>query len=821
MIRRHPLDGPKPTPYPLAALLRAAFAGSLALAATLPAAAQSASETASVRSHAIGPGALGDVLSSYAAAAGVQLVFDPARLAGQHSGGLQGSHGVREGFELLLRGSGFRAVEKSPGVYALEPRPQGSTTALPAVTVTESVLGNPAITEGSGSYTASGPATSATALGLSLRETPQSVSVLTRQQMDDQGLMTLDDAVKNVTGLVMQKGYYVGESGNFSARGFPIDSLMLDGLPTSLGANGTFNADNEDLAIYDRVEVVRGATGLLSGSGNPSASINMVRKRPTAEAQGAFSASVGSWDKYRVQVDGSKALNQAGTLRGRAVITAQDSRSFADSVHDRNQQFYGILEADLTPATLLTAGVHYRRVDNDGLYSRLPTNTDGSFLDLNRSTNLGNDFDKWEQTTTTVFAELEHRFDNDWKARLAATRRWQEVDMMFSGFARSAGVLRQNTQAYELDNRQDSVDARLSGEYALFGRKHELVIGAGWRRLENHGTGGWASYSWTSSAPAIDPANWSNSAVPEPSINSSLWAQQVTTRQSGLYAATRINVSDSLKLIAGSRLSWYESENLRNDTRYQVVREVTPYGGVVYDLDDKHSVYASYTRIFQPQSAYNASGSLLDPITGSNYEAGIKGEYYGGRLNASLAVFQIDQENRAISDTSGPSPCPGTTSTYCSRASGKVESKGVELEVSGEPLPGWQLVAGYTYVHAEYVKDADPANEGRRFDTAYPTHQFKLSTDYRLPGELDRWRVGGSVYAQSAIYEADTSYRIEQKRYALVGLHAGYRLDARTSLRLNVNNLFDRKYYEGVGWTTGGNQYGAPRNFMLTVNYQL
>ena len=149
------------------------------------------------------------------------------------------------------------------------------------------------------------------------------------------GVFSAADAVQSITGLVMQKGNFTGDSGSFSARGFPIDNILFDGLPTSLGANGTFNGDNDDLAIYDRIEVVRGATGLMTGSGTPSAAINMVRKRPTATPQASFSASVGSWSNYRLEADAANALNEAKTLRGRIVVTVL-TRSVVDGMHGRN-----------------------------------------------------------------------------------------------------------------------------------------------------------------------------------------------------------------------------------------------------------------------------------------------------------------------------------------------------------------------------------------------------------------------------------------------------------------------------------------------------
>lgn len=781
-------------------------------------AADIAATTATVRSYGIPAGPLGGVLSVFATEAGISVSYPPALVEGLRSDGLRGQYGAHEGLMRILSGTGLEAVPKGQGLFVLRRLPTGSVI-LPEVQVSASAERD-GTTEGTGSYTTRVMST-ATKMNLSPRETPQSVSVLTRQQMDDQGMVTLDDAIINITGLVMQKGYHAGDSGNFSARGFPVSTLMYDGLPTMTGANGTFNADNGSLDIYDRVEVVRGATGLITGAGTPSAAINLVRKRPTAEAQSSITVSAGSWNNFRTVLDSSGALNEAATLRGRAVVSLQDSKQFYDDAHIRNQQFYGVLEADLTPATVATLGFHYRNVDNTGGYQGLPTNPDGTFLKgLKRSTNLSNDFDFWKQTDTTVFADIAHKFDGGWQVKAAAMWMRPEQDMLFSGLSNIGGVFYQDSQHYRLDNKQNSYDISASGPFSLLGRTHELMVGASYRTRENKNWGGWAAYSWSAAGPVVDPYHWDSSSVAKPDIDMSLWNHVTTVRQKAVYGATRLSLADPLKLILGARATWYEHDQVSASTitDFKVSHEITPYAGLIYDINRNHSVYASWTEIFEPQTSFDSSGSMLKPITGTNKEMGIKGEYFGGRLNANLATFIVTQQNRAVSDLSGPFPCPSTGWGYCSRAAGEIESKGIEFEVSGALTPNWQLMAGYSYVSAKYSKDSDASRVGELYDGDMPRHQLKLTTNYKLQGEYSRWRIGGSIYAQNSIYASD-SPSIEQSGYAIVGLNAGYAWSRNMDIRLNINNLFDKNYYQNIGWTTGGNVFGAPRNFMLTGKY--
>ncbi len=796
----------------------------LSLCASAPAWAQSPAPAAqpqpSLRQgYNIAAGPLAPALRSLASSAGVPLAFTADQTDGKSSAGLRGQFSTQEAFAALLAGSGLHSVLLSNGAYVLRQQTAPAPAAAAAVEQTmASVIvtaERPATTEGTGSYT-SGLANTATKMNLSLRDTPQSVSVLTRQRIDDLGITTLDDAVQNITGLVMQKGNYAGDSGSFGARGFAIDNMMFDGVPTSLGTNASFNADNDDLAIYDRIEVVRGAAGLTTGTGTPSAAINMVRKRPTAAPQVLLSVSAGSWDNYRGQLDAAGPLNAAGTLRGRVVATAQDKKNFYDVVRERSHQLYGIVEADLAPRTTLSVGLHYRKGDSDGLSVGVPTAADGSFLDLPRSTYLGNDFDYWNQTDKTAFAELEKRFDNRWRAKLALTHKTPELATTMSGLNRIAGKLYQNSQSYKADNAQTSYDAYATGPFALFGRQHELTFGLSHRKALKSSYGGWGATSWSDRDPLVDPFHWDSAAVAAPAIDYAQWSTKSTTRQSGVFGAARLRLSDPLSLIVGARLSWY-----KDDAGYSVSREVTPYAGVVFDLDKQHSVYASWTEIFQPQGANDADMKPLKPISGTNYEAGVKGEYFDGALNASAALFQIRQQNRAVDDLAGPNPCPGSRWGYCQRAAGEVRSEGVEFDVAGALAPNWQLAAGYTYVSAKYTKDAVAANIGKAFDSKYPAHQLKLSSTYQMGGAWRQWRVGASLYGQSAVRGLGEGYRVEQKRYAVAGLNLGYQVDAKTDLRLNVSNLFDKRYYQSVYSDVFGNLYGAPRGVALTLNHQL
>jgi len=756
---------------------------------------------------------LKEAIENIAKQANLPYIADGTLLENKTTKPITNITNLQSALDEVLEGSNLKAVIQEGTILIVEKERNLSNTTLEVIDFVANVDNT---TEGTGSYTTNNM-NSATKLNLSMRDTPQSVSVMTRQQIEDFGYTTLDDTMQNITGISIDKGYLVGDSGNFSARGFEISNIMLDGVPISTGANGTYNADNDSLDIYDRVEVVRGATGLTTGTGTPSATVNLVRKKPTKETKGNASLSYGSYDNFRGTFDIGGALNEDKTIRARTVITAQDRNMFYDNAEQKNYQFYSVFEADINDNLQATLGFHYRKVDNTGGYQELPTNEDGSFLNISRKTNLSNDFDYWKQTDKTVFSELEYIFNNDWQLSIAGNWKRPEQDILFSTLSRHSGDLYQGTQGYKLDNRQDSYDLSLNGSYSLFGRNHELMFGADYRKFENRNWGGWSPYEWTNNGPFVNPSNWDSSSVSKPYIDMSLWGYEFDLVQKGTYIASRLNLADSLNLILGTRLSWYENKNLRTNNTYKATSEVVPYAGITYDLNDNHSVYASWTEIFQPQSNTDKNGEQLIPITGTNYEVGIKGEYFDGALNANLSTFLIKQQNRATDDLDGPNPCPGSTWGFCKRASGEVESKGFETEISGAITENWQLVTGYTYVKTEYTKDSNSSNVGEIFDLTLPKHQFKLSTTYHLPAELNKWTIGANLYAQNKIQSNDFD-QIKQSGYYTVGVNTKYQYNKNLDVLVNIYNLFDKEYYQSLGWDTGGNTIGTPRTFLISMN---
>lgn len=778
-----------------------------------------------IKSYNIPAGPLSQVLYSFAASAGITLSFEPNVTDGLRSNGLQGNYSVQRGLSSLLAAHNIEAVPGDNG-YRLRRVVQDAST-LPAVSVTSSSV-REATSEGTRSYSARAITVGKTSQ--SLRETPQPVTVLTRQFMEDRGLQDLTEVLQNTPGVTVD--YTDSERLVYTSRGYTIDALQVDGLTFSQSGSAFVQPDT---AVLDRVEVLRGASGMIRGSGNPSATVNMVRKRPTADFKASAALTLGSWDRRRLEADISGSLNDAGTLRGRLVAVDDDKEFFQKGRTEHKQVLYGVVEADISPRTTWTTSFQYTDLDASGAWGNLPSNYDGSSLNLPRSTYLGAAWNRWDRYNTQTFTEIEHRFDNDWKLKLNAAYtqfRLRDFKQSYITPIRTVGgtnpYLATATQSHYIGaaNDQLSMNVLANGPFNLLGRRHELIIGAETIRnkaTDSHGVG--SQYSQT-----IDIRDWNpyTTYAERDLVITAAPNKPNTTSQQAIFGTARFSITDPLTVLVGTRISWWDYKSAGTPANnYKVTREITPYAGLIYDLSRNISAYASYTEIFTPQNEKNQNGELLQPVRGETFEAGLKGEFFNRRLNASAGIFQITNVGKAVQDTSTVDPCtPYYTSGYCRIAGGKTRSEGWEMEVSGEVAPNWQMSAGYTNTRTRYITDSTAANVGQPLRTIDPRHQLRVFSTYRFGGETQGWTVGGGAQMQSDSYVNGTltlsgpTTRVpvtaRQGGYTVYNAMASYRFNKDYSVQINVNNLFDKVYYKKFAPTGIGYYYGDPRNVMVS-----
>ncbi|MEJ5061030.1 MULTISPECIES: TonB-dependent siderophore receptor [unclassified Pseudomonas] len=759
----------------------------------------------------------------------LQILYSPDQVAGIKSRAVSGSLEPSAALAEMLKGTGISFQINGNSVTLVSGG--GSSLQLGATTISGQALG--LTTEDTGSYT-TGATTTATKLPLTIRETPQSVTVVTRQQMDDRGVTSVSDALRNTPGVTMQK--YDSDRTEFSARGFAITNFQYDGVNIPYdGVYGENPNNSDDSASLDRIEIIKGSTGLMTGAGDPAATVNLVRKKPTKDFKASVSATAGSWDNYRTEGDVSGSLNDTGSVRGRFVGALQDKDSYIDHYSQKKDLYYGVLEADLTDDTLLTLGVDQSSATPRGSSwtGNSPFYTDGGRTEFSRSFNPGADWSRRDFDSTTYFASLEQALANDWKLKVSLDQKTTDHDTQLASASggnpdRTTG---EGTFFYwgrwEGHRVQNTADVNVSGPFTLGGREHELV--AGFMTSHSRQTG--ATYD--TSAFELVPGNifdWEGHIAKQEFPKNGKYER--TQSQNGAYLATRLRPTDDLSFILGGRVStfkynedysYYPGAGLADThASYKEHGVVTPYAGVVYDLDDTYSVYASYTSIYQPQIYKDASGKTLEPVEGNSYETGLKAAYFEGKLNASLAFFRIEQDNVAqyvATDT--------TTGQDVYKPISGATTQGLELEMAGELAEGWNLSAGYTYAR---TRDEDEQRIfGFPLATTKPEHVVRTFTTYRLPGALDQFTVGGGVSWQSSFYGQSfnpsvdgsgvgSTVNLKQGGYTLVDLMTRFQYDEHLSFTANANNVFDKKYLTGLG-NFGTTFYGEPRNLQLTAKY--
>ena len=666
-----------------------------------------------------------------------------------------------------------------------------------------------------GNYTVSEVIDTATGLGLTLRETPQSVSVMTQLRIQDQALDSIVDTVTNAVGVSSKEVDKVRHT--IRARGFDVNSYQIDGVPLSWSLAGDSGETIVDVAIYERVEFVRGATGLLTGAGDPSGSINLVRKHADkSDFSGYVNAAVGSWNNRELTTDLSSGLNQDATLRGRFVAKYEEGESYEALYENSKVIFYAVTEADLSANTLLRVGGSYQNNDPTApTWGALPTFfTDGSKTDWDVSTTTAAKWTQWETTGTNFFANLHHLFSNGMELVFNYNNlkyeQSTELLYLYGTLDKTSGEgLASWPYKSEGESNQNSFDMQLKGQYRLFDVEHDFVLGA---LISDH-SADTVTFAPLDNAflPVGNFYEW-DGVFPEPnwSTESSV-AEAMDTEQKGLYAATRLHLSDAFKVIAGGRIASWQRTGVSygTNTDFGDNGVFIPYAGVLYDLTQNYRLYASYTEIFQPQNAQDRNGNYLDPLIGKSYEAGIKSTHLADRLHTSFAVFRIDQDNLAQADVGFI--VPGTVNTQAQYAAQGTVSEGFEFELVGEPVDGWNINAGYTHFKAE-------AANGAEINTDHPRKQFKLFTTYNLQEWLPALTLGGGVSWEDDTYSENGTIRIDQDAYTLVNLMAKYDLNEQTHLQLNLNNLLDEKYYSQIGFFDQY-RYGAPKNLTLSLQY--
>lgn len=769
---------------------------------------------------------LGQALNALAQQADIQILFSAELTKGRMATPVQGQYSVKEALQRLLAGTGLEATRSGSGwqIRVSQVGIQGNeANVLKEVLVTAPAQADSS-TENSASYAATYTNTAKTAL--TLREIPQSVTVVTRQRMDDQALKTLDAVMEQTTGISQSttwNGAYT-----FYARGQSVNNIRYDGGASV--SNGAGFGSLSDMAMYDNVTVLRGADGLF-GAGEAGGVLMLNHKRPQAEQQTQLSASIGRWNNYRAELDTTGTLGLDGRLRGRLIAVHQDQDYFYDWGKDKRSVLYGALETDLSPDTLLLLGASYQKDKRKGIYEGIGRMVDGSPLPLPRTVNTGAPWNLQDVESNKIFLKLDHRFNADWSVSANLQRTYTKSLLDYVNLRGPVNPITFNgpywAGYFDREKVTDTaMDLNLAGKFDALGQRHDVLLGMDMTNSNAYSSMGWVEYPFAN-------VNLLSGLYPsrETYLNESQMYPGTTDskhRKTGFYGSLRLRPADQWSLIVGGRYVLNDRYRQYNDagelnSERKESNVWVPYAGVIFDVAPSTSLYASTAEIYQSQATQLSAplpGTPLDPVTGRNYELGIKGELLDGRANGSFALYRVEKKGMASQDPAYPEGSVPQGQNCCYFRDGYQLSQGFETELSGEIAPGLQLSAGYTY-NANHNRRQNDA----RFSTVTPRHLLKIWANQRFSGDWQGLQLGVGMVAQSQHYQSGSvrvnnttyPYQFSQGGYALWSARAEYAVNKTWSVAINIHNLFDKTYFHTVSGTSYANFYGAPRNILLTM----
>lgn len=749
----------------------------------------------------IAAGSLSDVLGAFAARAGVTLPIDPALLHGLHSPGLQGQWSTAQGFEKLLQGTQLQAVPHGPNTYAITPRPTASGALHLDSTNIDGAWSQSASDDGMLNAYAASHGTTGTKTHTALRDIPQSIQVVSRRVIEDQQISSLGDALANVSGI--QRGNsHGGTTESFYVRGFLATTYAIDGIMTN--SQVVRPEVLSDLSNIERVEVLKGPASVLYGRGNPGGLINLVTRKPSFTPTAELKAQAGSWDFYRLQGYFSSALDPAETLAGGVAMAWQSDDGYRDTFHDSKRNYIApTLRWQPNDSTTVDLGFEYTELQ--GPYDR-GLLVIGDRVDKRSRLVLEEPMSRSETDKAALWMRVEHQV-NDWltvrQALRADESRKDFQNINFQGLQADGRTLNRRATDYSEDLSSITSQSEVVANFNTMGLEHTGLAGY------EYVTGRREARTFRATLAPIDIYAPVYGAQPGLFQLNSIQRQKMHAHS--LYVQDQVSLSEHWKLLAGARWDSIEQEmtniagNGSRTTTQLDPEDVSPRLGVVYQPLDWLSLYASYSRSFSPQTDRTRSGGVLDPETGTQYEVGAKFDLIPDRLSATLALFEITRQNVAATDP---------VDDLYSVQTGEQRVRGIELDVSGEPLDGWNIIGNIAVVNAELTKDTT-LPVGNKLE-AVPTIGGSLWSTYQLQsGDLQGLGFGaGAVFAGKRYGDINNSY--SASGYVRFDASVFYDINEKVRVSLNGQNLTDVRYIETI--SSANSFAGEPASVTATLS---
>ncbi|NIE73964.1 TonB-dependent siderophore receptor [Pantoea sp. Ap-967] len=729
-------------------------------------------------------GSVGAALEQFSAVSGVNISYDPQAAQGQRSPGLHGRYAVDAGLRQLLAGSKLQAVLLGNGSYSLVPLADAAVQLSPTSVSGKTVESAAGPAEG---YVAT-RSSSGSKTDTPIIETPQSISVITRQQMQAQGAQTVTDALRYVPGVKVE-AYGLDPKGFdwLYLRGFngQASSDYLNGLRQQ---NNSYAFFRSEPYAFDRIDVVRGPSSTLFGQGDAGGIVNRVSKKPEADHVNEVQLSGGNHNRLQGQFDVGGALSDDQSLLYRVVGLARDADTqvdYADGHELQDNRLYIAPSLTWSPDedTSLTILTDFLRDHNGGSLFAYSTPS-------GHTTNIlmgDHSFNHFDQDQYTLGYEFRHRFNDTWEFRQNA--RYGQVDLIFQNLLPAAVNLDTGNVtriADRFDQHMDTfnLDNQLQADFSTGPLTHKLLMGVDYTWQDADVT------RWRTRAPTLNIYNPQyGMSIARPSAANSLSSidYNQTIQQVGGYLQDQIKFDDHWILTAGGRYDYVRNDldNHVGASTNQKDNAFTGRLGLTYLTDFGLAPYVSYAESFNPNTGTDRSGSAFEPSKAHQWEVGVKYQPSDAIL-MTLAAYDLTKTNVTTNEIVN-----GVTTGF-SVASGEQQSRGIEAEIKARLDQNWDLLASYTYTHAEITK-SNNGDEGKR-PANVPKHMASAWLNYTFhDSPLNGLSLGAGARYTGVLYgDNANTYHIDN--YTLFDAGASYPLNNNVTLSVNAQNLLDTKY---------------------------
>lgn len=645
-------------------------------------------------------------------------------------------------------------------------------------------------------------ATAATRFEAPLRDIPRSVQVVPQQVIEDQRAIRLEDVLRNVSG-VSRDNTFGGTADGFSIRGFAAD-IFRNGFPDVPGTS-SFSSVRET-ANLERIEVLKGPSSILYGSLSPGGIINLVTKQPLEEPFYNGELSIGSFSLYRPSIDLSGPVASDQSLLYRLNAVYENSSSFRDFTQIERFFIAPTLTWKISDQTDLTLELDY--LNDERPFDRGLVAIGDQVADIPIGRRLGEPSDVRRVEDLGVGYRLEHQFNENWTLRNAFrsilsdnfTRRFEPRSL-----DEETGILEREFRIVDGNRESYALQTELLGKFATGSVEHQTLVGVDLSRITAAETG-------FRERPAA-PINIFNPVYGAPIPDAPLsFDTENQSNRLGIYLQDLVSLTDNLKLLVGGRFDTVDQEStdlLEATTATQDDTAFSPNVGLVYQPIEPISLYTSFSRSFQPNTATRADLSFLEPERGTQYEVGVKGEFLEGRLSSTLAFYNLTRSNVGTVDPANPDFFLPV---------GEQRSRGVELDIAGEIRPGWNIIAGYAYTDAIVTEGDEFTPTGNQLPNI-PQHSASLWTTYEIQGgDFQGLGFGAGLFFVGD-RQGDFANSFTLPSYLRTDAAIYYRRD-NWKAAINVRNLFDIRYFESSAFERERITPGAPLTVVGTVSVE-